>query len=112
MMFASLNSNRVVSNGTGTTSTSEVHEFSPSFLVGFVFARSLAFSVVLSRSMFVLLYFFFWPLYCLFFFELQFLITPFVSLDLSWTFVCFFLAESKNCSILNRIWTRIFDAAS
>ena len=31
------------------------------------------------RSLFVLLYFFFWPLCCLFFFDIRFLITPLVS---------------------------------
>jgi hypothetical protein len=31
------------------------------------------------RSLFVLLYFFFWPLHCLFFFDIQILITPLVS---------------------------------
>jgi fatty-acid desaturase len=31
------------------------------------------------RSLFVLLYFFFWPLCCLFFFDIRILITPFVS---------------------------------
>jgi hypothetical protein len=32
-------------------------------------------------SLFVLLYFFFWPLCCLFFFDLRILITPLVSFD-------------------------------
>ena len=31
------------------------------------------------RSLFVLLYFFFWPLYCLFFFDIRILIIPLVS---------------------------------
>ena len=37
-----------------------------------------------SRSLFVLLYFFFWPLCCLFFFDLRNLITFLVSLNSSW----------------------------
>ena len=31
------------------------------------------------RSLFVLLYFFFWPLFCLFFFDIRILNTPLVS---------------------------------
>jgi len=42
-------------------------------------ARSLAICVVFCRSLFVLFSFFFWPLCCLFFFDLQILITPSVS---------------------------------
>jgi hypothetical protein len=38
-------------------------------------ARSLVFNVMLCRPLFVLLSFFFWPLYCLFFFDLRLLIT-------------------------------------
>ena len=41
--------------------------------------RSLVFCVMFCRSLFVLLYFFFWPLCCLFF-DIRFLITPLVSL--------------------------------
>ena len=36
------------------------------------------------RSLFVLLYFFFWPLFCLFFFDIQILITPLVSSNSSY----------------------------
>ena len=36
------------------------------------------------RSLFVLLYFFFWPLCCLFFFDIQILITPLVSSNFSY----------------------------
>ena len=38
-----------------------------------------SFRCMFCRSLFVLLYFFFWPLYCLFFFDIQILITPLVS---------------------------------
>ena len=41
--------------------------------------RSLVFYVVFCRSLFVLLFFFFWPLCCLSFFDLRILITPLVS---------------------------------
>ena len=38
-----------------------------------------SFICMFCRSLFVLLYFFFWPLCCLFFFDIRFLITPLVS---------------------------------
>ena len=38
-----------------------------------------SFMCMFYRSLFVLLYFFFWPLCCLFFFDLRILITPLVS---------------------------------
>ena len=46
---------------------------------GVCVAQSLVFCVVFCRSLFVLLYFFFCPLFCLFFFDLRILITPLVS---------------------------------
>ena len=42
-------------------------------------APSLVFCVMFCRSLFVLLYFIFWPLCCLSFFDLQILITPLAS---------------------------------
>ena len=51
---------------------------SPDFS-GFRVARSLALCVTFCRSLFVLLFFFFWPLCCLSFFDLRILITPLVS---------------------------------
>ena len=41
--------------------------------------RSLVFCVIFCRSLFVLMYFFSWPLCYLFFFDLRILITPLVS---------------------------------
>jgi hypothetical protein len=38
---------------------------------------SFVLCVMFCRSLFVLLYFFFWPLCCLFFFDLRILVTPF-----------------------------------
>ena len=38
-----------------------------------------SFICMICRSLFVLLYFFFWPLCCLFFFDIRILITPLVS---------------------------------
>ena len=41
------------------------------------------------RSLFVLLYFFFWPLCCLFFFDIRILITPLVSSNSSYNCLLF-----------------------
>ena len=49
---------------------------SPPVFSGVRVARSLNVCVVFCRSLFVLLYFFFWPLCCLSFFDLWILITP------------------------------------
>ena len=49
--------------------------------------RSLVFSVVFCRLLFILLSFSFWP-YCLSFFDLRILITPVVSSNFSWK-ICF-----------------------
>ena len=46
-------------------------------------ARSLVFCVVFCRLLFVLLYFFYCPLCCLFFFDLRLLITPLLSSNFS-----------------------------
>ena len=51
------------------------HLSSPPIFSGVRVARSLVFSVMLCRPLFVLLSFFFWPLHCLFFFDLRLLIT-------------------------------------
>jgi hypothetical protein len=55
----------------------------PRFSVGFLYS---IFSVMcmFCRSLFVLLYSFFWPLCCLFFFDLRILITPLVSSNSSY----------------------------
>ena len=47
-------------------------------------AQSLVFCVALCRSLSVRFSFFFWPLYCLSFFNLRILITPLVSSNFSW----------------------------
>ena len=54
------------------------HMSSLRFLVGFVLL-DLLFICMFCRSLFVLFYFFFWPLCCLFFFDIWILITPLVS---------------------------------
>ena len=55
-----------VTCGAGTAYPAEVLEFTTGFNV-VPDVRSLVFCVVFCRSLFVLLSFFFWPLYCLFF---------------------------------------------
>ena len=55
------------------------HLSSPLVCSGISVARSLVFCVVFCRSLFVFLSLFFWPLYCLFFFDLRILITSLVS---------------------------------
>ena len=53
------------------------HPLSSPVLSGVRVIRSLVLCVVFCRSLFVFLYFFFWPLCCLFFFDIRILITPF-----------------------------------
>jgi hypothetical protein len=44
-----------------------------------IFISIFSFIGMFCRWLFVLLYFFFWPLYCMFFFDIQILIAPLVS---------------------------------
>jgi hypothetical protein len=55
------------------------HLSSSSVLSGVRVIRSLVLCVCFFRSLFVLWYFFFWPLCCMFFFDIRILITPLVS---------------------------------
>jgi hypothetical protein len=69
-------------SGAGTAYPSRAPEFTPVFSGVRVNTQSLdlyAHFCMFCRSLFVLLYFFFWPLCCLFFFDIQILITPLVS---------------------------------
>jgi hypothetical protein len=50
------------------------------------------------RSLFVLLYFFFWPLYCMFFFDIRILITP-LCLQTLLTPLLSMLTSSSLCSL-------------
>jgi hypothetical protein len=63
------------------------HLSSPPVFSGVRVARSLVFCVMFCRSSFVLLSFFHWPFYCLPSFNLQFLIIPLVSSNLSYVVV-------------------------
>jgi hypothetical protein len=58
-------------------------EFTPGFLWGSCYSI-FSFICMFCRSLFVLLYFFFWPLCCLFFFDIRILIAPLVSSNSSW----------------------------
>ena len=69
--------------GTGTVFSSGTHEFTPVFSRIHV-TRSLVLCVMFCRSLFVLLSFVFWPLCCLFFFDLRILVTLLVSSISSW----------------------------
>ena len=51
--------------------------------MGLLYYSSFSFICMFCRSLFVLLYFFFWPLCCLFFFDIRILNTPLVSLNSS-----------------------------
>ena len=63
-------------SGAGTVYPSGASEFIPGFLWGSCYSN-FSFICMFCRSLFVLLYFFFWPLCCLFFFDIQILITSF-----------------------------------
>ena len=52
------------------------HLSSPPVFSGGSCYSIISFICICCRSLFVLLYFFFWPLCCLFFFDIQILITP------------------------------------
>ena len=76
MIFVSFNSNTTgVTCGAGKVNLSRTPEFTPRFLVGFV--QSLVFNVLFCRT-----------LYCLSFFNLQFLIIPLVSSNFSCPYTC------------------------
>ena len=66
-----------VSSGSWTACLSRTHELTPVFS-GVRDTRSIIFCVVFCRSLFVILRFYFWPLYYLSFFYLRLLITPLV----------------------------------
>jgi hypothetical protein len=87
--------------GAGTAYPSGVPEFIPCFC-GVRVARSLVFCVMFCRSLFVLLTFFFWPLYCMSFFDLQYLITPLVTPNISF---CRLLSLSFMCI---EVWKELY----
>jgi hypothetical protein len=62
--------------------TTPEHLSSPPVYSELCIAWSLVFCAMFCRSLFVFLSFYFWPLYCLSFFDLRLLITPLVSSNL------------------------------
>ena len=83
----------VCSNTTGITLEQEVltlpeHMCSTPVFSGVRAAQSLVFCGVFCRSLFVILSFLFWPLYCLSFFDLRFLTTHLVSSAFSYGGYC------------------------
>ena len=75
------------------------HRSSPPVFSGVDVTRSLVLCLVFCRSLFVLLFFFDWPLCCLFFLDIRILIAPLVSWNSS-----FFWIISKHC--LLSCWTK------
>ena len=65
-------------SGAGTAYPSGAPEFTPGFQWGSCYSI-FSFICMFCRSLFVPLYFFFWPLCCLFYFDIRFLIAPLVS---------------------------------
>ena len=61
----------------------------PPVLIEVRVVQSLVFYIMVCRSLFVLLYFFFRPLRCLFFFDIRFLFIPLISSNFSCPFVLF-----------------------
>ena len=75
-----------VTSGTGTVYPSGAPEVTPGFQWGSCYSI-FSFICMFCRSQFVLLYFFFWPLCCLFFFDIRILIAPLVSSNSSFLHV-------------------------
>ena len=74
-----------ITSGTGTSNCSEAPKFTPGFKWGSLYSI-FSFICMFCRSLFVLLYFFFWPLWYLFFFDIRILFTSLVSSSsASWT---------------------------
>jgi hypothetical protein len=71
-------------SGAGTANLSRAPEFTLVFLRIVSLGKSFVFCVVFCRSLFVLLFFFHWPFYCLLFFKLWFMITTLVSSNFSY----------------------------
>ena len=79
------------------------HPSSPPVFCGVCVARSLVLCVMFCRSLFVLLSFFFWPLCCLFFFNLWLLITSLVSSNFSYRHKYIISARGNWCKNFGRI---------
>ena len=91
-----------VPSGAGTVYPSGAPEFTPGLQWGSCFSI-FSFMCMYCRSLFVLLSFFFWPLWCLFFFDIRILITPLVSSNSSYRILKYYL---KQCAlnVLVKCW--------
>ena len=65
-------------SGAGISYPSGTYEFTTRFYLGSCYSI-FGFICMFCRSLFVPFYFFFWPLCCLFFFDIRIMITPLVS---------------------------------
>jgi hypothetical protein len=83
-----------ITSGVGTAYPFGAAAVTPRFLVGSCYSI-FSFICMFCRSLFVLLYVFFWPLYYLFFFDIRILITPLVSSNSS--------SSKRNLSFRNNI---------
>ena len=68
----------ILCNKSKSMTQHSLHLSSPPGFNGVRVTRSLILCVMFCRSLLVLLYFFYWPLCCLFFFDIPILITPLV----------------------------------
>ena len=91
-----------------TTYPSGAPEFTPGFLWSLCYSI-FSFMCLFCRPLFVLLYFFFWPLCCLFFFDLRMHNYPFGVFELFlkwlWLFCCRPLLVNI---LLLSIWTKLY----
>ena len=78
------------------------HLNSPPVISGVRVTRSLVFYVVFCRSLFVLLYFFFWSLCCLFFFDIRILIASL------WYLQTLLKIKDNNVLLHVKLWRKKF----
>ena len=84
------------------------HMNSPQDFSGVRVTRSLVLCVMFCISLFVRLSFFFWPLCCLFFFDLRIHIIPLASSNSSWQDICLYgleYAEPKKTTLTPYHWS-------
>ena len=75
-------------------------EFTPGFQWGSCYSI-FSFICMFCRSLFVILYFFFWPLLCLFFFDILIMIVPLVSSNSSITVIKFVSDLRQVCGLFS-----------
>jgi hypothetical protein len=97
--------------------TLSIYQITPEFNLGFYWGSCysiFSFMCMFCGSLFVLLYFFFWPLRCLFFFDIRILITPWVSSNSYWSIIMsnyhiwkwkLYLNEEYTTNFVTLCWT-------